>query len=69
MSKPYYRRKKAPVNHPWRQGCPSRKIGYRTELEALVAATLRPDHPGQEEATRPYRCTECSGFHLTKQPR
>lgn len=66
MSKPYYRQRKAPNRHPWRTDCKSRKIRYSSAEEALMAAILRPTHDGEEQATRPYQCRDCGGYHLTK---
>ncbi len=65
-TKPSYKARKAPVNHPWRKECPSRKIRYSSAEEALVAAVLRPKHDGEPNATRPYLCDRCQGWHLTK---
>lgn len=67
-TKPYYKRKKAPVTHPWRRECKSRKIRYASAEEALVAAHLRPERGGDQNAARPYRCPHCDGWHVTKQP-
>ncbi len=67
-TKPYYKRRKAPVTHPWRMECKSRKIRYSSETEALTAAILRPDTDGVN-ATRPYPCKTCGGWHVTKEPK
>jgi hypothetical protein len=43
--------------HPWRQDCPTHKVRYRTESNAVLVAGFSGGHV--------YRCPHCDGWHVT----
>jgi hypothetical protein len=44
--------------HPWRQSCPTHKVGYPNPENAALAAVLTGQHY--------YQCPECQQWHLTR---
>jgi len=46
------------------------KVRYPNRLVALMSAVRRTNADAEEpaEALRPYRCSQCKGWHLTSKP-
>ena len=62
-----------PARAPRPRGCPTQKVRYKAESEALVALIRVRDHraeisdPAAPE-NRVYRCDACDGWHLSSKP-